>query len=133
MDEKENLGEKEQIEEKKEVIKGRWWDISKEGEMPVLEAKYDRIKDWKMDPRGYFLIKIDPETGEIGAGFCTFPDNKLRAEIRGKTALEIVNTIIREDMISSLQHAADMGIELYKAEIALKRGIKYIQDDPLEI
>ncbi len=114
-------------------IKGRWWDISKEGELPVLEAKYDRIKDWKMDPKGYFLIKIYPETKEIGAGYCTFPDNKLRAEVRGKTALEIVNTIIREEMISSLQHAADMGIELFKAEIALKKGIKYVQDDPLEI
>ena len=120
-----------QESEKKEVIKGRWWNIMKEGELPVIPAIYDRIKDWKMDPKGYFLIKIYPETGEIGAGYCTFPDNKLRAEVKGKTALEIVNTIIREEMISSLQHAADMGIELCKAEIAVKKGLKYVQDDPL--
>ena len=128
-----NLGNEKTETETKEVIKGRWWDISKEGELSLIPAKYDRIKDWKMDSRGYFLIKIYPETKEIGAGFCTFPDNKLRAEVRGKTALEIVNTLIREDMISSLQHAADMGIELCKAEIAVKRNIKYVQDDPLEI
>ena len=30
--------------------------------------------------------------------------------------------------ISSLQHAADMGIELHKAEIALKYNLEYIQD-----
>ncbi len=122
-----------QESEKKETIKGRWWDITKEGELPVIPAKYDRIKDWKMDSKGYFLIKIYPESKEIGVGFCTFPDNKLRAEIRGKTAIEIVNTIISEEMISSLQHAADMGIELCKAEIALKKGKNYVQDDPLEI
>ena len=122
-----------QESEKKETVKGRWWDITKEGELPVIPAKYDRIKDWKMDSKGYFLIKIYPESKEIGVGFCTFPDNKLRAEIRGKTAIEIVNTIISEEMISSLQHAADMGIELCKAEIALKKGKNYVQDDPLEI
>lgn len=125
--------EKENSEEGKEIIKGRWWDISKDGELPLIKAEYDRLKDWKMDPRGYFLIKLYPETQEIGAAYCTFPDNKMRAEIRGKTAIEIINTIIKEEMISSLQHAADMGIELCKAEIALKKGIKYVQDDPLEI
>ena len=120
-------------EDKTEKIKGRWWDITKDGETPVIKARYDRIRDWKIDPKGYFLIKIYPELKEIGVGYCTFPDNKLRAEIRGKTAIEIINTIISEEMISSLQHAADMGIELCKAEIALKGGIKYVQDDPLEI
>jgi len=119
--------------DRKEVIKGRWWAITKEGETPVIVAKYDRIKDWKMDPKGYFLIRIYPEKMEIGAGYCTFPENKLMAEVRGKNALEIINTIISEEMISSLQHAADMGIELCKAEIALKKGIKYVQDDPLDI
>ncbi|MFQ5531486.1 MAG: hypothetical protein ACE5ES_02620, partial [Candidatus Nanoarchaeia archaeon] len=61
---------KEQKESDKNIIKGKWWDISKENKTPVIEAKYDRIKDWKMDPKGYFLIKTYPETKEIGAGFC---------------------------------------------------------------
>ncbi len=113
-------------------IKGRWWDIEKVSNR-VIEAKYDKIKDWKMDPKGYFLIKLDNENKLIKVGYCTFPDNKLRAEIIGKTAIEIINTLIREDMISSLQHAADMGIELCKAEIALKKGIEYVQDSELKI
>ena len=54
------------------------------------------------------------------------------AVIKGKTAIEIVNTLIREKFISSLQHAADMGIELHKAELSLKYGFKYIQDKDLE-
>ena len=55
------------------------------------------------------------------------------AVINGKTAIEIVNTLIRNKFISTLQHAADMGIELCKAEIALKYNLNYIQDKDLEI
>ncbi len=52
-------------------------------------------------------------------------------EITGKTAIDIVNTLIKEDLIFSLQHAADMGIELNKAEIALKHNLEYTQDQDL--
>ena len=55
------------------------------------------------------------------------------AIIKGKTAIEIVNTLIKKKFISTLQHAADMGIELHKAELALKYNYKYIQDKDLEI
>jgi dihydropteroate synthase len=54
-------------------------------------------------------------------------------EIKGNTAIEIVNTLIRENLISTLQHAADMGIELCKAELALKYNLKYIQDKDLNL
>ena len=53
--------------------------------------------------------------------------------ISGNTAIEIVNTLIRNKYISSCQHAADMGIELCKAELALKYKLDYIQDKDLEI
>jgi len=114
-----------------EKIKGKLWDIEKKVES-VIEAKYDRIKDWKMDPEGYFLIKVDRDAGLIRVGYCTVPDNVMIAEITGKNALEIVNTLIRENMISTLQHAADMGIELEKAELALCQGLEYIQDSDLK-
>ena len=55
------------------------------------------------------------------------------AVIKGKTAIEIVNTLIREQFISTLQHAADMGIELQKAELSLKYNLEYIQDKDLKI
>ena len=55
------------------------------------------------------------------------------AIVKGKTAIKIVNTLIREKFISTLQHAADMGIELHKAELSLKYGFKYIQDKDLFI
>ena len=42
-------------------------------------------------------------------------------------------TIIKEKFISTLQHAADMGIELHKAELSLRYGFKYIQDKEIKI
>jgi len=118
------------MEEK--TIKGKWWDINEKIEK-IIEAKYDKIKDWTMDPKGYFLIKVDKENRRIRVGYCTVPENTLVAEITGETAIEIVNTLIREGMISTLQHAADMGIELEKAELALQNNFTYVQDGDLEL
>ena len=42
----------------KKVIKGRWYNINKKIKKRIF-AKYHRIKDWKMDPKGYFLIAVD--------------------------------------------------------------------------
>ncbi len=122
----------------KNIIKGRWYNINKKIKKKII-AKYHRIKDWKMDPKGYFLIAVNRNKKIIRVGYCKFtklgssPINDMIAEIQVKTAIEIVNALIREKLISTLQHAADMGIELHKAELSLKYGFKYIQDKNLEI
>ena len=122
----------------KKIIKGRFFKINKKIKRRIV-AKYDKLKDWKMDPKGYFLIGIDKKNKNIQVGYCKFtrlgnsPVNDMVATVKGKTAIEIVNTLIKESFISSLQHAADMGIELHKAELSLKYGYKYIQDKDLII
>ena len=122
----------------KDFIQGRWYKINKRIKNRIV-AKYHKIKDWKMDPKGYFLIEVDKNKKIIRVGYCVFtklgnsPINDMVAIIQGKTAIEIVNTLIREQFISTLQHAADMGIELHKAEMSLKHGFKYIQDKSLNI
>tara|TARA_Y100000590_G_scaffold318365_1_gene360220 strand:+ start:304 stop:684 length:381 start_codon:yes stop_codon:yes gene_type:complete len=123
---------------KKNIIKGRWYNINKKIKKRI-SAKYHKIKDWKMDPKGYFLIAVDKKKKIIQVGYCKFtklgsaPINDMVAVIKGQTAIEIVNTLIREKYISTLQHAADMGIELHKAELSLKYGFKYIQDQELKV
>ena len=120
------------------IVKGRWWKI-KNKIKESIPAKYDKIKEWVMDPKGYFLIKIDREKNLIRVGYCIFskPENDsthdMIAEVTGKTAIEIVNTLIKKNFISSLQHAADMGIELHKAELALKYDVQFVQDSDLLI
>ena len=123
---------------KHQSIDGVFYKINKKVEKKIT-AKYHKIKDWVMDPKGYFLIAIDRKRKLLKVGYCKFtklgnkPINDMVAVISGKTAIEIVNTLIRKKYISSLQHAADMGIELNKAEIALKYSLEYILDKDLKI
>ena len=108
-------------------IKSKWWDINIDIKEIVI-AKYDKIKDWKMDPKGYFIIKIN--NNKIETSYVVVnkigkeQTHTMVAKILGTTAIDIVNTIIKKKYISSMQHVADMGIELHKAEIALKYDFK---------
>ena len=53
----------------KNIIEGRWWKINNNINTSI-NAKYDKIKDWVMDPKGYFLIKIDREKILIRDDYC---------------------------------------------------------------
>tara|TARA_Y100000996_G_C22443587_1_gene610858 strand:+ start:142 stop:546 length:405 start_codon:yes stop_codon:yes gene_type:complete len=120
------------------IIQGRWYKINKKVRKRI-KAKYHKIKDWVMDPKGYFLIAIDRKKKILRVGYCIFkklgnnPVNDMVSIVSGKTAIEIVNTLIKYKYISSHQHAADMGIELCKAELALKYNLNYVQDKDLKI
>jgi len=85
---------------------------------------------WKLDPKGYFLIRLKRDDGIIEVGYCT-TDNILRKIIRGKTAEPIYETLVRDGLVSLYEHACYLGKELKKAEIAMKQGLEYIQDDPI--
>tara|TARA_X000000368_G_C22947836_1_gene675236 strand:- start:584 stop:964 length:381 start_codon:yes stop_codon:yes gene_type:complete len=126
------------MKNKDKLIEGRWWKIRNQIKERTV-AKYDRIKDWKMDPKGYFLIKVDKEAKKIRVAYCLFsklgnnPIHDMVAEVVGDKAIEIVNTLISKKYISTLQHAGDMGIELFKAEIALRKNLDYIQDGEINL
>ena len=100
----------------------------------VIEAWHDDVKEFRPDPRGWFVIDIDREREEIvvehymGYG----KDAKLHCRIRGKNAHELCATIARLGLVSRLDHACYLGRELQKAEIALKLGLRYEQDKELE-
>ena len=114
---------------KDKEIQGTYSTIKIKEERQVVQADKKNIK-WEQDPLGYFLIKVDKKERVIRAGFCT-NDNVMRKEIVGKNAEEICHTIIAHKLVSVLAHAANLGRELAKAEIALQYDLEYIQDDPL--
>jgi dihydropteroate synthase len=106
-----------------------------------------------LDPAGYFLIKLDPEAGELIAehysnaiddrGLATDPETGEvisckgagpRAPVaiyRGRSAKELGMALTEGDgphPLSCLDHALYLGRELQKAELALETGATYIQD-----
>ena len=122
----------------KGILQGRWKKINIKSRKKIT-AHYDKIKDWRMDPKGYFLIDVDKKKKILRVGYCkinknnNFANHDMLVEVQGKTSIEIINTLIKQKFISSLQHAGDMGIELCKAELALKYDLEYIQDEDLKI
>ncbi|MFH1181598.1 MAG: DUF4346 domain-containing protein [Candidatus Woesearchaeota archaeon] len=99
---------------------------------PVIKANYDGRKEWRMDPKGFFTIKPFPEDGLIRVRYYN-ARHELVCTLEGKTAEEIYNTIMKQEMVSLLSHAAYLGSELQKAEIALRKKIEYVQDEPLKL
>ncbi|MBI3036344.1 ferredoxin [Candidatus Woesearchaeota archaeon] len=109
-------------------------DIEPEKHIEVrnIPAHYDSMKEWVMDPLGFFTIKPFPDEGVIRVRYYN-AKHQLAALIEGKSAEEIYITICREGLVSIPSHAAYLGSELQKAEIAMKKRIDYVQDDPLNI
>jgi len=119
-------------EDKKEAVSVGKYD--KKGFKEITMEKPREIdatgveRPWRMDPKGYFLIRVNKELGKIEAAFCDIKENKVRTIIRGDNPVEVYTAILKEELIGMLDHAADVGAELERAYIALKTGKKYTQD-----
>ncbi len=109
----------------------------KEGFKEITMEKPEEIdatgieRPWRLDPAGYFLIRVNEDLGKIEAAFCDLKENKVRKIIRGDTPIEVYTAILKEDLVTMMDHAFDLGVELEKAYIALKEGKKYTQDSEL--
>ena len=94
-----------------------------EGEEPrgdVVEAK--ESEEFVRDPKGDFRIWIWKDR---------IVCEHEKAIVVGRNAKEILDTILKLDLVSRLDHAGYLGRELMKAEIALKLGKNYVQDEDL--
>jgi dihydropteroate synthase-like protein len=95
----------------------------------IIQAKTDT--NFKPDKSGWFKIQIDREENKIIAIHYLIGEQTPNMIIKGETAEEVYQTINRNELISKLDHAAYLGVELTKAEIALNTGRGYLQDSSL--
>lgn len=95
-------------------------------EVPEVHVMAQKFAGWELDPLGPFRIGIsaDDDGGVIVA-------EHRKATIVGKNAKDVMDTIMRMNLISKVDHASYLGCELEKAEIALRLGRSYSQDDDL--
>jgi tetrahydromethanopterin S-methyltransferase subunit A len=87
-------------------------------------------KTLRLDKAGFFIVLPQASTGLI---ICEHYENSgcLAHVIEGRQAAVIAATAIQEGLVTQLDHAAYLGRELAKAEIALKTGAHYEQDAAL--
>ena len=92
------------------------------------------LSPFEQDPRGFFKIDIDKKGKTIKASHFS-PEGLLLQTFSQsietpKAALALAQQIEKELGVSLTSHAMDLGIELQKAESALRLGVDYVQDKP---
>ena len=81
----------------------------------------------EQDPKGYFIIKVDAEKGEVMADHYG-NDNVLLNRITGAKAKYIHKRITSLGLVSDVSHAAYLGHELRAAQFSLEHGMPFQQD-----
>jgi len=89
-------------------------------------------KPFSEDAKGYFLIKVDHKNKQIIVEHYNRNHNLLY-RIVGKNAEEISHEIAKHTLGLRPEHYIYLGRELQKAEIALKKNTKYVQDKNLDL
>ena len=103
-------------------------DLYEEFDVPVKSAK--ESESFVLDSGGSFKIRVEhgvsPETSKIVVTH--FKKATADLAIEGKNVKEIYDEIIEQNLLTRLEHAAYLGAELQKAEIAMITGKEYVQD-----
>jgi len=107
------------------------------GKLPGTYIDARGSDKWHLDPAGCFKIELTDDeirNGKLYHGKIIVRNNNIKSKninnvIAGSTAKDILDTIIKSGLISRIDHAAYLGRELMKAEIALKFKRSYSQDD----
>ena len=108
--------------------------------MKVETIEATKTKKMVKDPSGFFTIFVDKPRKEIVVEFYEqvikekgkkVGTGKLGLVVCGTTAEAICHTIAREELVSRFDHAAYLGRELQKAEIALRYKLSYTQDEEI--
>jgi dihydropteroate synthase-like protein len=82
------------------------------------------------DPAGYVKVTVDKSRKVIVASH--FRAGKPTCVVEGVRAEEVCDELIARGLVTTLSHAAYVGRELYKAELALRLGKSYVQDEELD-
>lgn len=92
-----------------------------------VKAKTRDPKSIKLDKAGYFVIIPSRKNKSILVEHYSY-DNRLQRTIEGKKSRDIYLTIIENNWVSDLGHAAYLGKELARAELSIKKDFKFVQD-----
>ena len=96
----------------------------------IPQTKQNKPLRFIRDKAGSFKINVDYKTTveESRITATHFKKNKPDLVIVGHCAKEIYEEIIEKNLVTRMEHAAYLGSELQKAEIAMITGKEYVQD-----
>jgi tetrahydromethanopterin S-methyltransferase subunit A len=97
-----------------------------ESGVPRLVLPRDTRYEARADKAGNFRIRLEEHS--IAVDHMNGKERLLRV-VEGKTARDVCLALIRNGWVSKLDHAAYLGRELARAEIALRKGQAFSQDE----
>jgi tetrahydromethanopterin S-methyltransferase subunit A len=100
--------------------------------VPRVTLPRDTHYESRADKAGRFKIRLEEQS--IAVEHLNGKENRLLRVIEGKTARDVCLALIRNGWVSKLDHAAYLGRELARAELALRSGRPFTQDsaEPVE-
>jgi hypothetical protein len=105
-----------------------------EGRRPVVNAKAKVCRDLgheKLDPVGYFLIRITD--GKLEVGLCGYKEvNVIKKIWNGNKPQDVYRQVIEDLPDIQRDHCAYLGKELARAWICMKLDVKYVQDGKMD-
>lgn len=112
--------------------------------MKVETIEATKHKRMTKDPHGFFVIFLDHDRQEIVVEFyeSVMKDEKSKKRVGtgklglvvcGTSAEALCHTISREGLVTRFDHSSYLGRELQKAEISLKNGLEYEQDEEISL
>lgn len=107
------------------------WPAAWRPQQPVRRAELRgrRLRD---DMAGFLLLSIGPFGDRLVAEHYT-RDAVWCGSYEARTAEDLCRLLLEAGAISEVSHAAYVGREAMKAELALRRGVAYVQDRSIEM
>jgi len=99
-----------------------------------IVKKYEDTPNCILDPRGYFIINVEKKKiiAKLYSLEGLFLEEFSQDGTKNKSAMALYQKLVNSNTVSLIAHAFDLGIELQKAETAIKLNIPYQQDRPLK-
>lgn len=99
-------------------------------EMDKILSNFYKFEPSFIDPTGYYIIEI--VNNEILVKHFDSSGKQLR-EFKGKSSNEVFSKLVQELLTDDKFHLVYLGKEIGKAEICLKNGLDYVQDQDIFI
>jgi len=102
-----------------------------------LVKKYGDKLDCTPDPRGYVVVTTDEEKKLIRATHFSPVGQIIKAYeedgMRPKAYMHLYNQLVKDNVLSQIPHALDIGVQIGNAEAAIKNNLIFIQDEGVRL
>jgi len=111
------------------IYESDWEQAKRLADCSFWKRPVQKVKGDMVDPRGVVIVRI--EKGKIQVDFNALEGQTL-IHFESKSADRLVLEMDKHRLMSQTGHALDIGVQLARAEIALKKELEFVQDRPLK-